>query len=240
MNTVIAVDLIKGRPGPWPRIESETHIVSTGSVGPLEDSVRTAQSDLVHWLTEDFGLELMDAYQLVTPAVLAPLAHVCDTNYTSVANFPKRFPPGAGHGRHRCPPAQFEGGVPEDAFLRLGPGPSRDPACGAALAPRPRGPRLPPTGSELPPSTGFRPCPGQPSGCLGDPPATWPEPPGSVAVHPGRGWQFGPLSDPEGLYPVGGPPALGPRCHSGVRVRSPDGVILAEGTRKFDSAPLRR
>ncbi len=124
MNTVIAVDLIKGRPGPWPGIESETHIVSTGSVGPLEDSVRTAQSDLVHWLTEDFGLELMDAYQLVTPAVLAPLAHVCDTNYTSVANFPKRCPPGAGHGRHRCPPAQFGGGVPEDAFLRLGPDPA--------------------------------------------------------------------------------------------------------------------
>ena len=125
MNTVIAVDLIKGRPGPWPRIESETHIVSTGSVGPLEDSVRTAQSDLVHWLTEDFGLERMDAYQLVTPAVLAPLAHVCDTNYTSVANFPKRCPPGAGHGTHRCPPAQFGGGVPEDAFLGLGPDPAR-------------------------------------------------------------------------------------------------------------------
>ena len=105
MSTVIAVDLIKGRPGPWPRIESETHIVSTGSVGPLEDAVRTAQSDLVHWLTEDFGPELMDAYQLVTPAVLAPLAHVCDTNYTSVANFPKR-----------CPRGQAMGGT--DAHLR--------------------------------------------------------------------------------------------------------------------------
>jgi hypothetical protein len=49
-------------------------------------------------LTEDFGLELMDAYQLVTPAVLAPLANVCDTNSTPVANFPKRCPPGQAMG----------------------------------------------------------------------------------------------------------------------------------------------
>jgi acetamidase/formamidase len=95
MNTVLAIELIKGRPCPWPRLESETHIISTGSVRPLEDAFRIAQSDLVHWLVEDYGLEAMDAYQLVTQAVLAPLANVCDTNYTSVAKFPKQFlPPG--------------------------------------------------------------------------------------------------------------------------------------------------
>jgi hypothetical protein len=67
--------------------------MSAGSVRPLEDAFRIAQSDLVHWLGEDYGLEQMDAYQLVTQAVLAPLANVCDTNYTSVAKFPKRFLP---------------------------------------------------------------------------------------------------------------------------------------------------
>jgi acetamidase/formamidase len=93
MNSVIAVDLIKGRPCPWPRIESETHIISTGSARPLEDAFRIAQSDLVHWLGEDYGLEAMDAYQLVSQGVLAPLANVVDTNYTSVAKFPKKFLP---------------------------------------------------------------------------------------------------------------------------------------------------
>jgi acetamidase/formamidase len=106
MNTVIVVDLIKGRPCPWPRIESETHIMSTGSVRPLEDAFRIAQADLIHWLGEDYGLETMDAYQLVTQGVLAPLANVCDTNYTSVAKFPKRF----------LPPGQPMGGA--DARLR--------------------------------------------------------------------------------------------------------------------------
>ncbi|MGD0834580.1 MAG: acetamidase/formamidase family protein [Candidatus Dormibacteria bacterium] len=95
MNTVIAVDLIKGRPCPWPRIESETHIISTGSARPLEDAFRIAQTDLIRWLGEDYGLEAMDAYQLVSQGVLSPLANVVDTNYTSVAKFPKRFlPPG--------------------------------------------------------------------------------------------------------------------------------------------------
>jgi acetamidase/formamidase len=94
MNSVIVVDLIKGRPCPWPRLESDTHVMSTGSARPLEDAFRIAQSDLVHWLGEDYQLEMMDAYQLVTQGVLAPLANVCDTNYTSVAKFPKQFLPG--------------------------------------------------------------------------------------------------------------------------------------------------
>ncbi len=93
MNTVIAVDLIKGRPCPWPRLESDSHILSTGSVRPLEDAFRIAQADMVHWLGEDYGLETLDAYQLVTQGVLSPLANVCDTNYTAVAKFPKRYLP---------------------------------------------------------------------------------------------------------------------------------------------------
>ncbi|HEY6537463.1 MAG TPA: acetamidase/formamidase family protein [Candidatus Dormibacteraeota bacterium] len=114
MNTVIAVELIKGRACPWPRIETDDHIISTGSVRPLEDAFRIAQSDLVHWLEEDYGLERLDAYQLVTQAVLAPLANVCDTNYTSVAKFPKRYLPKAEamagtHGRLRELAASYLG-----------------------------------------------------------------------------------------------------------------------------------
>lgn len=115
MNTVIALELIKGRPCPWPRIETDDHLISTGSARPLEDAFRIAQSDLVHWLGEDYGLETMDAYQLVTQGVLAPLANVCDTNYTSVAKFPKQFLPGeeamrGSHRRLRELAAQYRGG----------------------------------------------------------------------------------------------------------------------------------
>ena len=91
MNTVLVVDLVKGAPAPWPRLENDTHIMSAGSARPLEDAFRIAQHDMVTWVAELCGLDPIDAYQLVTQAVLSPLANVCDTNYTSVAKMPKRY-----------------------------------------------------------------------------------------------------------------------------------------------------
>jgi acetamidase/formamidase len=96
MNTALVVDLIKGVPCPWPRLESDTHIMTAGSARPLEDAFRIAQHDMVHWVASLCGLETLDAYQLVTQAVESPLANVCDTNYTSIAKMPKRYLPGAG------------------------------------------------------------------------------------------------------------------------------------------------
>jgi acetamidase/formamidase len=96
MNTVLVVDLLKGVPTPWPRLESDTHIMSAGSARPLEDAFRIAQLDLVQWVAADTGLSLLDAYQFLTQTVEAPLANVCDTNYTSLAKVAKQWLPGRG------------------------------------------------------------------------------------------------------------------------------------------------
>lgn len=93
MDTVVVLELVKGVATPWPRIESDTHLMSTGSARPLEDAFRIAQADLVHWVAQDHGLSVMDAYQLLSQAVESPLANVCDTNYTSLAKVDKRFLP---------------------------------------------------------------------------------------------------------------------------------------------------
>lgn len=93
MDTVIVIDLIKATPTPWPRLETDTHLMSAGSARPLEDAFRIAQADLVHWVADDHGLSLMDAYQLVSQAVESPLANVCDTNYTSIAKLRKQWLP---------------------------------------------------------------------------------------------------------------------------------------------------
>ena len=93
MDTVVVVDLVKGRATPWPRIESDTHVMTAGSARPLEDAFRIAQADLVQWVADDHGLSVMDAYQLVSQAVESPLANVCDTNYTSVAKLRKQWLP---------------------------------------------------------------------------------------------------------------------------------------------------
>ncbi|WP_311931653.1 acetamidase/formamidase family protein [Microbispora sp. H11081] len=94
MNTVVAVELIKGVATPWPRLEDDRHIMSTGSARPLEDAYRISQHDLVTWTASLTGLDELDAYQLVSQGAEAPVGNVCDTNYTMVAKLPKAY---AGH-----------------------------------------------------------------------------------------------------------------------------------------------
>lgn len=91
MHTVVIVDLLKGVPTPWPRLESDEYLMSTGSARPLEDAFRISQLDLVHWVADEMGLSSMDAYQFVSQAVESPLANVCDGNYTSVAKIRKSY-----------------------------------------------------------------------------------------------------------------------------------------------------
>lgn len=97
MNSVVIIDLIKRVMTPWPRLESDTHIMSAGSARPLEDAFRIAQLDLLRWVASDFGLSELDAYQLLSQGVESPLANVCDTNYTSIAKIRKQWlPPSVG------------------------------------------------------------------------------------------------------------------------------------------------
>lgn len=93
MNTVVILDVLKGLSTPWPRLETDQYVMSTGSARPLEDAFRIAQADLVGWLGRDYGLHPLDAYQLLTQAGEAPVANVCDPNYTFVCKLAKRYLP---------------------------------------------------------------------------------------------------------------------------------------------------
>jgi acetamidase/formamidase len=109
MDTVAVVDLIKGAPTPWPRLEDDTYLMATGSARPLEDAFRIAHTELVHWTSELTGLSTMDAYQLVSQVALTPVANVVDSNYTVVAKMPKSVLRGAvayggSHGRLKKAP----------------------------------------------------------------------------------------------------------------------------------------
>ena len=96
MDTVLVVDVIKGvGPVAWPRLESDTEFITTGSTKPLEDAFRISHAQMVHWVVELTGLSMMDAYQFVSQAALSPVANVVDTNYTMVAKIAKAHLPGA-------------------------------------------------------------------------------------------------------------------------------------------------
>ncbi|GGM86015.1 acetamidase/formamidase family protein [Dactylosporangium sucinum] len=91
METTVVVELLKAVPTPWPRLESDDFLMSTGSARPLEDAFRISQHDLVTWVAGLTGLDHLDAYQLVSQAGEAPVGNVCDTNYTIVAKILKRY-----------------------------------------------------------------------------------------------------------------------------------------------------
>jgi len=104
MDTVIAIDLVKRRLTPWPRLENDSHVMSAGSTRPLEDAFRIAHVDMITWLCEEFGFETLDAYQFLTQVSESPVANVCDPNYTFVTKVAKRYLPngdayGGMHGR---------------------------------------------------------------------------------------------------------------------------------------------
>ncbi len=94
MDTVFVVDLVKGVSTPWPRLETDDYVMSTGSARPLEDAFRISQVDMVEWVRSELGLSLLDAYQLVAQTSLAPVANVVDTDYTCVAKVAKAHLPG--------------------------------------------------------------------------------------------------------------------------------------------------
>ena len=96
MNVRIRVDLLKGRSIGWPRVENDEYLMATGSYRPLEDAFRIAYKELVTWLTDDYGMKLMDAYQLCSQVGIADVAQVVDPNYTVVAKIHKKYLP---HGK---------------------------------------------------------------------------------------------------------------------------------------------
>jgi amidase len=92
-RVTVTFELIKGREIAWPRIESDEHIMTVGSARPMEDAARIAYSELVKWLSTDYGFNVLDAYQLLTQAGELYVGNMVDTTYSLVARCPRRHLP---------------------------------------------------------------------------------------------------------------------------------------------------
>ncbi|MFJ8582795.1 acetamidase/formamidase family protein [Micromonospora sp. NPDC093277] len=92
-TTTLTIEVIKGVSTVWPRLETDTSIMSVGCARPLEDAYRIAHHDMVTWTSELTGLEALDAYQLVSQVGRAPIGNVCDPNYTILAAIDKALLP---------------------------------------------------------------------------------------------------------------------------------------------------
>jgi acetamidase/formamidase len=103
MTTTLVVELVKGAAPGWPRLEDDDYLMTVGSSRPLEDAWRVSQVEMVTWLGELYGLDKMDAYQLLSQLSEVPLANVVDANYSVVTKAPKSLLPhvDAFGGLHR-------------------------------------------------------------------------------------------------------------------------------------------
>ena len=89
----MTVDLIKGKSIASPRIENPEYIMTVGNARPMEDAARIAFYELVRWLTTDYEIDRLNAYQLCSQVAKVRLANMVDILYTIVAKFPKIYLP---------------------------------------------------------------------------------------------------------------------------------------------------
>ncbi len=90
----VQVDLIKGKAIRWPRFESDRMLMTVGAYRPLDDALRIAFTELVHWLHEDYAISELDAYELLGKVGKIHLTEMVDPNYVIVAGIDKtNLPP---------------------------------------------------------------------------------------------------------------------------------------------------
>jgi len=89
----LQVDVIKGQRIAWPRFENDQAIMAVGAYRPLDDALRIAFTELVHWIHTDYGLSEMDAYELLSQVGQAHVTEMVDPNYVVVASIQKKYLP---------------------------------------------------------------------------------------------------------------------------------------------------
>ncbi|MBM4448353.1 MAG: acetamidase [Chloroflexi bacterium] len=92
-EVTVKLDVMKGKSIDWPRLEDETHIMTTGSGQPLMDCVRIATVEMVKWLQSDYDFEKWEAFQVISQVGTMRIGNVVDPGFTVVAKFPKRYLP---------------------------------------------------------------------------------------------------------------------------------------------------
>jgi len=65
--------------------------MATGIYRPVEDAVRIAVTELIHWIHRDYGLSELDAYELFSKVGKLHLTEMVDPNYVVVASIEKKY-----------------------------------------------------------------------------------------------------------------------------------------------------
>jgi amidase len=72
-----------------PRIVTPTHICTTGCARPLEDAMRIAFEEMIHWLADDYDIPEPEAYMLLGQIAEARCTQVVNPKYTYICKVDK-------------------------------------------------------------------------------------------------------------------------------------------------------
>jgi acetamidase/formamidase len=90
-TVTLQIDVIKNWSFAWPRLETESFLMTIGSARPLEDAARIAYRELVRWMSADYGFDEIDAYMLLSQAGRIRLGNMVDPKYTMGASILKKY-----------------------------------------------------------------------------------------------------------------------------------------------------
>jgi acetamidase/formamidase len=93
MKATLRIDVLKKRKIDWPRLENETTLMTAGIYRPVDDAVRIAVTELIHWVHADYGLSELDSYELCSKVCRLHLTEMVDPNYVVIASIEKRYLP---------------------------------------------------------------------------------------------------------------------------------------------------
>lgn len=84
------VHLVKEKQIHWPRGENDDYIFTVGNARPLDQAVQHATTEMLRWLQQDYGLDLVGSHTLMGQCVEYELGNVYDPAYTMVCKMPKQ------------------------------------------------------------------------------------------------------------------------------------------------------
>jgi amidase len=92
MKVRIQVDVIKHQKIDWPRFENNDYIMTVGAYRPLDDAVRIAFTEMVHWIhARNNQLSELDAYELLSKTAEVHMDEMVDPVFVVVVKENKKF-----------------------------------------------------------------------------------------------------------------------------------------------------
>lgn len=89
----LTLRVLKGKRIGWPRGENTASIFTVGNARPLDQALQHATTEMLDWLTEDYGLTVQEASVLLGQCVDYDLGNVYDPAYTMVCRLGKKWLP---------------------------------------------------------------------------------------------------------------------------------------------------